>query len=196
MDDRQRKFGIQTRRFRAVRSLRWPAVVLFIFHNFQPNSMNSTERFLFVNIPCDYYPDPPLCVLYLFTVWQRRDWGATCQGNSLRTTSNNPCSVSETILSLPLPFPFPNINQAFHSLTFATFLRAEKSKHPEDVKYSVIRYLPSPSTWNTARRAKSLFLPCHELSCPCIVAPGGIKAWRCGSGHRGDDGPLPRTSQL
>ncbi len=50
---------------------------------------------------------------------------------------------TETILSLPLPLPFPNINQAFHSLTFATFLRAEESKHPEDVKYSVVylRYL-------------------------------------------------------
>jgi CHAT domain-containing protein len=34
--------------------------------------------------------------------------------------------------------PFPNINEAFHSLTFATFLRATESKHPEDVKYSVI----------------------------------------------------------
>jgi hypothetical protein len=45
---------------------------------------------------------------------------------------------TEAILSLPLPLPFPNIHQAFHSLTLATFLRAEKSKHPEDVKYSVI----------------------------------------------------------
>jgi len=45
---------------------------------------------------------------------------------------------TEAILSPPLPFPFPNINQAFHSLTLATFLRALKSKHPEDVKYSVI----------------------------------------------------------
>jgi len=45
---------------------------------------------------------------------------------------------TETILSLPLPLPFPNINQAFHSLTLATFLRAAESKHPEAVKYSVI----------------------------------------------------------
>jgi CHAT domain-containing protein len=45
---------------------------------------------------------------------------------------------TEAILSLPLSLPFPNINQAFHSLTLATFLRTEKSKHPEDVKYSVI----------------------------------------------------------
>ncbi len=39
---------------------------------------------------------------------------------------------TEAILSLPLrqdlPFPFPNINQAFNSLTGATFLRAEKSR--------------------------------------------------------------------
>src|SRR6266851_7450653 len=42
------------------------------------------------------------------------------------------------ILSLPLPLPFPNINQAFHSLTLATYLRAKESKHPEDVQYSVI----------------------------------------------------------
>jgi hypothetical protein len=50
---------------------------------------------------------------------------------------------TEAILSLPLPLQFPNINQAFHSLTLATFLRAVESKHPEDVKYSVIylRYL-------------------------------------------------------
>src|SRR5216683_6357832 len=113
MDDRQRKFGIQTRRFRAVR---WPAVVLFIFHNFQANSMNSTERFLFVNIPCDYYPAPPLCVLYLFTVWQRRDWGATCcQGNSLRTTSNNPCSVSQR-QSYPSHFPSHSQTLIRHSI--------------------------------------------------------------------------------
>jgi len=45
---------------------------------------------------------------------------------------------TEAILSFPLPLPFPNINQAFHSLTLATFLRAGKSKHPDDVKYSVI----------------------------------------------------------
>jgi hypothetical protein len=45
---------------------------------------------------------------------------------------------TEAILSLPLPLPFPNINQAFHSLTIAILLRDEKSKHPEDVKYSVI----------------------------------------------------------
>jgi len=47
-------------------------------------------------------------------------------------------SFTEAILSLPLPLPFPNINQAFHSLTLATFFRAAESKHPEDVKYSVI----------------------------------------------------------
>src|SRR6266851_2958586 len=45
---------------------------------------------------------------------------------------------TEAILSLPLPLPFPNINQAFHSLTLATYLRAKESKHPEDVQYSVI----------------------------------------------------------
>src|SRR6266851_7113543 len=45
---------------------------------------------------------------------------------------------TEAILSLPLSLPFPNINQAFNSLTGATFLRAAESKHPEDVKYSVI----------------------------------------------------------
>jgi hypothetical protein len=45
---------------------------------------------------------------------------------------------TEAILSLPRPLPFPNINQAFHCLTFTTFLRAAESKHPEDVKYSVI----------------------------------------------------------
>src|SRR6266851_2439062 len=45
---------------------------------------------------------------------------------------------TEAILSLPLPLPFPDINQAFHSLTLATSLRAEELKHPEDVKYSVI----------------------------------------------------------
>ena len=45
---------------------------------------------------------------------------------------------TEAILSLPPPLPFPNINQAFHSLMGAMFLRAMESKHPEDVKYSVI----------------------------------------------------------
>src|SRR6266851_900812 len=51
---------------------------------------------------------------------------------------------TEAVLSLPLPLsqdiplPILNVNQAFHSLTLATFLRADKSKHPEDVKYSVI----------------------------------------------------------
>jgi CHAT domain-containing protein len=49
---------------------------------------------------------------------------------------------TEAILSLPLsqdtPLPFLNINQAFHSLTVAIFLRADKSRRPEDVKYSVI----------------------------------------------------------
>src|SRR6266851_4960810 len=47
---------------------------------------------------------------------------------------------TEAILSFPLPLPFPNINRAFHSLTLATFLRAVESKHPEDVKYSVIYF--------------------------------------------------------
>jgi len=46
--------------------------------------------------------------------------------------------LTEALLSLPLPLLFPNINQAFHSLTLATLLRAAESKHPEDVKYSVI----------------------------------------------------------
>src|SRR6266851_6512136 len=45
---------------------------------------------------------------------------------------------TEAILSLPFPLPFPKINQALHSLTLATFRRAMESKHPEDVKYSVI----------------------------------------------------------
>src|SRR5216683_5361017 len=54
---------------------------------------------------------------------------------------------TEAILSLPLPrdspIPFPNINSAFHSLTAAVSLRADKSRHPEDIKCSVIyfRYL-------------------------------------------------------
>jgi hypothetical protein len=47
---------------------------------------------------------------------------------------------TEAILSLPLPLPFPNINQAFYLLMRATFLRAAESKHPEDVKYSVIYF--------------------------------------------------------
>ncbi len=45
---------------------------------------------------------------------------------------------TEAILSFPLPLPFPNINQAFHSLTLMMFFHAVESKHPEDVKYSVI----------------------------------------------------------
>ncbi len=45
---------------------------------------------------------------------------------------------TEAILSLLLPLPFPHIKQAFHSLTVAICLRGEKSRHPEDVKYSVI----------------------------------------------------------
>jgi len=50
---------------------------------------------------------------------------------------------TEAILSLPLSLPFPNINQAFHSLTQVIHRRAEKSRHPEDVKCSTIyiRYL-------------------------------------------------------
>jgi hypothetical protein len=50
---------------------------------------------------------------------------------------------TEAILSLPHPLPFPNINQAFYSLSLAISLRAEKSKHPEDVKCCTIyiRYL-------------------------------------------------------
>src|SRR5712671_3334010 len=54
---------------------------------------------------------------------------------------------TEAILSLPLPrdspLPFPNINSAFHSLAVAISLRGDKSKHPEDIKCSVIylRYL-------------------------------------------------------
>jgi hypothetical protein len=52
--------------------------------------------------------------------------------------------LTETILSLPLPqdspLPFRNINSAFHSLTLAIFLRVEKSRHPEDIKCSVIYY--------------------------------------------------------
>src|SRR5216683_3752317 len=54
---------------------------------------------------------------------------------------------TEAILSLPpprgSPLPFPNINSAFHSLTLANFFRVNKSRHPEDIKYSVVylRYL-------------------------------------------------------
>ena len=54
---------------------------------------------------------------------------------------------TEAILSLPLPrnspIPFPNINSAFHSLTAAVSIRADKSRHPEDIKCSVVylRYL-------------------------------------------------------
>src|SRR6266851_2301619 len=51
---------------------------------------------------------------------------------------------TEAILSLPLPrdspIPFPNINSAFHSLTAAISLRGDKSRHPEDIKCSVIYY--------------------------------------------------------
>jgi hypothetical protein len=45
---------------------------------------------------------------------------------------------TEAILSLPHPLPFPNINEAFHSLTLAISLRAEKFMHPEDVKCRTI----------------------------------------------------------
>ena len=62
---------------------------------------------------------------------------------------------TEAILSLPLlwysPLPlswyspplFPNINSAFHGLTFAIFLHVLKSMHPKDIKSSIIyfRYL-------------------------------------------------------
>jgi len=42
----------------------------YVFSIFQANSMNSTGRFLFINIPCHYYPDLHLCVLLVFIVWQ------------------------------------------------------------------------------------------------------------------------------
>src|SRR6266851_4221783 len=54
---------------------------------------------------------------------------------------------TEAILSLPLPrdspIPFPSINEVFHSLTLAISLRGDKSRHPEDIKCSVVylRYL-------------------------------------------------------
>src|SRR6266851_8799096 len=54
---------------------------------------------------------------------------------------------TEAIFSLPVPLdsplPFPNIISTFYFLTFAIFLRIEKSRHPEDIKCSVIyfRYL-------------------------------------------------------
>ena len=49
---------------------------------------------------------------------------------------------TETILSFPL-HPFTDINQAFYGLTVAISLRADKSRHPDDVKYSTmyLRYL-------------------------------------------------------
>ncbi len=49
---------------------------------------------------------------------------------------------TETILSSPL-HPFTDINQAFYGLTVAISLRADKSRHPDDVKHSTmyLRYL-------------------------------------------------------
>jgi hypothetical protein len=49
---------------------------------------------------------------------------------------------TETILSFPL-HPFTDINQAFYGLTAAISLRADKPRHPDDVKYTTmyLRYL-------------------------------------------------------
>ncbi len=51
---------------------------------------------------------------------------------------------TEAILSFPLrrdsPLQLPNISSILHSLTYAISLRIEKSRHPEDIKCSVIYY--------------------------------------------------------
>src|SRR6266851_1264551 len=55
--------------------------------------------------------------------------------------SNQQDELEQSILGLAeaiLSLPFPHINLAFHILTLATFIRAAESKHPEDVKHSVI----------------------------------------------------------
>jgi len=55
--------------------------------------------------------------------------------------SKQPDDLEQSILGFTeaiLTLLFPNVNQAFDFLTLAIFLRAAESKHPEDVKYSVI----------------------------------------------------------
>src|SRR5216683_1821273 len=134
MDDEQCKFGIQSRRFRVVR---WLAAVLFspIFSGRlrEYDSEISSYQNALSSLPRST-PTSASYVYGLATARLRR-YLLSKQQDDLEQSI---LGFTEAILSLPLPLPFPNINQAFHSLTLATFLRAAKSKHPEDVKYSVI----------------------------------------------------------
>ena len=139
MDDEQCKFGIQSRRFRVVR---WLAAVLFspIFSGRlrELDAEISSYQYALSLLPRSA-PTHASDVYRLATARFER-YLLSKQQDDLEQSI---LGFTEAILSLPLPLPFPSINQAFDSLTLATFLRAAESNHPEDVKYSVIylRYL-------------------------------------------------------
>jgi len=76
MGDRQRKYAIQSKRWRAAR-WRLACRCLTYFLYFQAVFMNATPKFLRINMPCHYYPDRHLRILQVSTIWQRRDFGAT-----------------------------------------------------------------------------------------------------------------------
>src|SRR6266851_14959 len=147
------KFGIQSQRFQ---TFRWPAaVVLFIFHiSGQLHELDtaiSSYRHTLSSLPRSA-PTHASDVYYLARARLTR-YLSTRQQDDL---DQSILGFAEAILSLPLlrdtPDPFPNINEAFHSLTLAIFLRTNGSRRPEDVKYSVIylRYLrgQQPEVYN------------------------------------------------
>jgi CHAT domain-containing protein len=134
MNDKQRKFGNQSRRFREVR---WVAAVLYIpiFSGLlrEHDAVVSSYQHVLSSLP----RSAPTRASDVYCLATAR-LGRYTLSNQQDDLEQSILGFTEAILSLPLPLPFPNINQAFHSLTLATFIRATKSKHPEDVKSSVV----------------------------------------------------------
>ena len=150
MDDKERKFRIQSRRFPAVPlacgCLIYPPYLQAVF-------VNATRRFLRINMRCHYYPDPHLRMLPMSTILQLRDLGVTCCPSN-RTTWNNRSSASQRQSD---PSHLPSRSQ--------TFLR--RSIPSRSRRFFVPR---SPGTPKLSSAALSTFAICAD----CRTTPSTI----------------------
>jgi CHAT domain-containing protein len=143
MDDEQRKFGVQSRRF----SSGPLACGCLIYPPYFSGRLRERDAELsWYQHALSLTPrSVPIRALGVFGLAMMR-YSRYMLSNQQDDLDQSILGFTEATLSLPLSLPFPNINhinQAFHFLTLAISLRAEKSSHPEDVKYTIIylRYL-------------------------------------------------------
>src|SRR5579863_10234065 len=88
MDDRHRKFGIQSQ------SVRLPVIVFLNLPSFQAISMTLTASFRLLKDACHYLPDLILYTLSGFSAWQGHDRSAMTHPE-IWTTLTNQFSASQ-----------------------------------------------------------------------------------------------------